>query len=108
MEFVCNKCGQSDVFIRQAGKQTGLYCSECGAWIKWLTKQEIKDVYEYIKQSQNRDNVSVREFIKKNGKTIIRCYECKCQLYHSNMPKPQGQFDLVGAKFCPQCGKELI
>ena len=108
MIYECKKCGQTEVFIKQVGNQTGLYCLKCSAWIKWLTKAEIKKAYEHIKEQHNDKNVSIRTFIKKNGNTIIRCSECGCQLYNSNTPRPQGQFDLIGAKYCPQCGKELI
>lgn len=41
MERVC-KCGGKNFFIKQSGNQTGLYCSECGKWQKWLTKDEIR------------------------------------------------------------------
>lgn len=108
MIFECKKCGQTDVFVKQVGKQTGLYCSNCSAWIKWLTKEEIKNVFKYIKEQSDDENVSPRAFVKKNGITIIKCSECGCQLYNSNAPKPLGQFDLIEAKFCPQCGKKLI
>lgn len=108
MNYECKKCGQTEVYVKQVGKQTGLYCSKCSAWIKWLTKPEIKEVYEVIKEYYKDRDIAFRTFIKRNGATIIKCSECNCQLYNSNMPKPQGQFDLIEAKFCPQCGKELI
>ena len=108
MKFKCSKCECTEVHIRQAGKHTGLYCSKCNAWIKWLSKPEVKEAYEYIKKSYDDKKVSFRTFHKRNGATVIRCSECGCQLYHSNMPKPQGQFDLIDAKFCPLCGLELI
>ena len=40
-QFVCTKCGSIDVFIKANGSQTGLYCGDCGKWIKWLPKGEI-------------------------------------------------------------------
>lgn len=108
MDYRCAKCDTTDVFINQAGKQTGLYCSNCSAWIKWLTKEEIKEVSEYIKERHGDKDAAMRVFKKRLGATIIRCSECGCQLYNSSTPKPQGQFDLIDAKYCPQCGKEFI
>lgn len=41
------------------------------------------------------------------GNTIIKCSECGCLLYRSNAQKPEGQFDLINAVFCPLCGREF-
>lgn len=43
--------GAAVSFIKQSGNQTGLYCSECGKWQKWLTKDEIR-LFNY-KQSDD-------------------------------------------------------
>lgn len=29
------------MFLRKKGNATGLYCSHCGAWYKWLGKKEV-------------------------------------------------------------------
>jgi uncharacterized Zn finger protein len=36
----CNKCGSIDLFVKSKGSQIGLYCTDCGAWIKWVGKEE--------------------------------------------------------------------
>lgn len=41
MEMVC-KCGGREFFTEEHGNQTGLYCSACGKWQKWLKKDEIR------------------------------------------------------------------
>lgn len=38
----CKKCGSTDLYTDQNGNNTGLYCSDCGAWIKWLSKKELR------------------------------------------------------------------
>jgi len=43
--FVCSKCNGTSTFIKKNNTQTGLYCSDCGKWIKWLGKEEIR-LYE--------------------------------------------------------------
>ena len=43
--FICSKCNGTSVFIKKTNTQTGLYCSKCGKWIKWLGKEEIR-LYE--------------------------------------------------------------
>lgn len=42
MATKCRKCGSVDLTIRNVGEHTGLYCCKCGAWQKWLSKDEIR------------------------------------------------------------------
>ncbi len=34
------KCGHNDFFFATKGNQTGIYCSNCGKWLKWADKDE--------------------------------------------------------------------
>lgn len=38
----CKKCGSIELFTNVKGSNTGLYCSDCGSWIKWLSKNELR------------------------------------------------------------------
>lgn len=38
----CKKCGSVSLYTEQKGNNIGLYCSDCGAWIKWLGKDEAR------------------------------------------------------------------
>lgn len=40
--FKCNKCHSTDVFIAQSGNNTGLYCSDCGKWLCWINKDQLR------------------------------------------------------------------
>jgi len=40
--FICSKCSGTFTFIKKNNTQTGLYCSKCGKWIKWLGKEELR------------------------------------------------------------------
>jgi len=40
MEFRCKNCGSENLEIKEKGNQTGLYCCDCGKWLKWITKEE--------------------------------------------------------------------
>ena len=70
-EYVC-KCGSKRIFTRDNGSQTGVYCKECGKWIKWVSKKEIPFVEEYIKEQNKNDNSNtnkideVKEFVMDN------------------------------------------
>ena len=34
------KCGHDDFFFADKGNQTGIYCTNCGKWLKWADKDE--------------------------------------------------------------------
>ena len=49
----CKKCGSISLYTKPKGNQTGLYCNNCGAWIKWLSKDEIREFeHERLKTSE--------------------------------------------------------
>ncbi len=37
----CAKCGNSEFFLRMKGAQVGKYCKGCGAWFKWVGKNDV-------------------------------------------------------------------
>ena len=41
MKYQC-KCGCTDMFTEKKGNNTGLYCSKCGKFQKWLGKDELR------------------------------------------------------------------
>lgn len=47
----CSKCGRNIMFTKVVGNNVGLYCRSCGAWQKWLNKNE-KNLFE---NNQNRE-----------------------------------------------------
>lgn len=51
--FSCKKCGSVDLFIKENGVQTGLYCSDCGSWIKWLGKNDKRLAEKQIEETKN-------------------------------------------------------
>lgn len=38
----CKKCGSVSLHTEVKGNNIGLYCDDCGAWIKWLGKDELR------------------------------------------------------------------
>lgn len=56
MKIECNKCGSKNVFLEKKGNQIGIYCAECGKWIKWATKEEIRVIeHKSAKSETYRD-----------------------------------------------------
>lgn len=50
--FFCEKCGSVDVFTDKVGPHTGLFCGDCGAWIKWLSGKELRLVKRQIEDEK--------------------------------------------------------
>jgi len=55
--FICNKCNSTDLFTKEKGTSVGLYCSDCGRWIKWLGKEELRLFERYTEM--NKINLDV-------------------------------------------------
>ena len=51
----CTKCGSIALHTEVKGNNTGLYCDDCGAWIKWLGKDELRA----FKHSQKEEEKNV-------------------------------------------------
>lgn len=71
-KFNCSKCNSTEVFIEQNGNNIGLYCADCGKWIKWLNKDELRlaerQIKEYDKEIRAK---AIDEFAEK----VIAKYE---------------------------------
>lgn len=47
----CKKCGSISLHTEVKGNNTGLYCDDCGAWVKWLGKDELR-AFEHANKSR--------------------------------------------------------
>lgn len=72
----CKKCGSTSLYTEKKGNNTGLYCSDCGAWIKWLGKDEAR-AFEHSqkKPKTNRDKLSTMTN-EELARLIARCDCC--------------------------------
>jgi transcription initiation factor TFIIIB Brf1 subunit/transcription initiation factor TFIIB len=59
--YQCPKCNSQDLTIIPKGSQTGLYCKDCGRWIKWLPKDEIILAENFIKSQSNPKQFTINE-----------------------------------------------
>lgn len=65
----CLKCESKKLTIKETGTQKGLYCSECGNWLKWINKKEYP---EYIKMLRNnQENTNAIDYINSIRKNIV-------------------------------------
>ena len=67
MNMVC-KCGGKEFFTEGHGNQTGLYCSACGKWQKWLKKDEIRLFNHGVKV----ENASLLVWLSKSSADVSR------------------------------------
>lgn len=51
-EYECPKCQSKDLFTKKEGNATGLYCGDCGKWIKWVGKEELRLVERFIESQK--------------------------------------------------------
>lgn len=68
----CKKCGSISLHTETKGNNVGLYCNDCGAWLKWLDKDELR-AFEQSKITQTttnqimNDGVYMELFVVKDG-----------------------------------------
>lgn len=70
MNMIC-KCGSKEFFTEKHGNQTGLYCSACGKWQKWLKKDEIRLFNHGVQDGW----ISVKDKLPDTRRDIIICLE---------------------------------
>lgn len=72
--FECGKCHSKEVFIEKTANNTGLYCADCGKWITWLNKDDIRLAQRQIDSSTiPRDTaIEIGKEIEKHVEAIDR------------------------------------
>ena len=86
----------------------GIYCAQCHEWIARTTYKNMLEHYNRMEKEGVADTVALRKIRKRSGTTTMRCGSCGCLLYSSLFPRVQGQFNLLHAEYCPECGKKLL
>ncbi len=71
----CGRCGSTSLYTETKGKNVGLYCGDCGAWQKWVTKDELR-AFEYNQAKESRKNTNWFPYNGKlpdDGQVVIGC-----------------------------------
>lgn len=63
-QYSCNKCSSKNVGIETKGNQVGLYCLDCGAWIKWCNKDEVR-LFSNKQHNQDNEDDNLLDKLKK-------------------------------------------
>lgn len=40
-QLICKRCNEREIYLQYRGMQIGAYCSNCGAWLKWIGKKDL-------------------------------------------------------------------
>ena len=72
----CKKCGSISLHTEVKGNNTGLYCDDCGAFQKWLGKDELR-AFEYANKSRGlRAAAKVYDDVFANNPTDESISDC--------------------------------
>lgn len=52
----CKACDSIELFTEKKGPHMGLYCSDCGSFVKWLNKNELR-AFNHSKEVQSEERV---------------------------------------------------
>lgn len=66
----CKKCGSMSLHTENKGSNTGLYCDDCGAWIKWLSKDELRafncsQTISQMREITPEENKAISDYLDK-------------------------------------------
>ena len=83
----CKKCGCIDGYLRVGDVHTGLHCSSCNSWIKWVSKNEVSILesgelvvdeffeevvdIEYLKKQRDDLDKQINDYYKKQTEKDI-------------------------------------
>ena len=116
IKFECPKCKNHDFFLDVKGSNTGLYCADCGKWIKWLNKNEIA-AYKNLLAHKPQGTISVVQdhecdILTDYNRRYGRDGEMGVQkfsdghLYLTRWSDKNGN-SAWGIRYCPYCGADL-
>lgn len=90
----CKKCGSTSLHTEVKGNNTGLYCDDCGAWIKWLGKDELRAFKHSMREAtNNKDKLDYRELREEIHKVL-------CDFLSYEYPlQNDGEFDFEYLEF---------
>lgn len=81
----CKKCGSVSLHTEVKGSNTGLYCDDCGAWVKWLGKDELRAFEHSQKEKTNNDPSKSKDIISRLNE-FVEYLDRKIDSEYENLP----------------------
>lgn len=72
----CTKCGSIALHTEVKGNNTGLYCGDCGAWITWLNKDQLRLAERFV---ANKCGGALKEVLEKLSDSNINEVKEACE-----------------------------
>ena len=90
----CPKCNSTHFELRQSGPHHGLYCRDCGKFIRWVKESE---------------RPKLEEAIAEKDMTTEPCWACDQDYV---IPTGYGDggitaWQMLEGNYCPECGRKL-
>lgn len=81
----CKKCGSFSLHTEVKGSNTGLYCDDCGVWVKWLGKDELRAFEHSQKEKTNNDPSKSKGIISRLNE-FVEYLDRKIDSEYENLP----------------------
>lgn len=85
----CKKCGSISLHTEVKGSNTGLYCDDCGTWLKWLGKNELR-AFEHSQKENIKNESSDNKDIVTRLKEFIEYLDIKIDSEYEKLPVSTG------------------
>lgn len=98
----CRKCGSQNTELKKSGVQTGLYCKDCAAWIRWLKKTEVND---WLSSETSKPEAEQKTEAEPQQDPCWYCLQDYVipHAYDGGITS----WTHVDSIFCPRCGRKL-
>jgi hypothetical protein len=73
----CTYCNSEALHLKKLDDKTGLYCTDCGRWQKWVSQEELDFVLKQLERKKNERVIDARD-VKRVLETY-RSYKIKHQ-----------------------------
>jgi hypothetical protein len=100
--MVCSFCKSEILFLKDSEGKTGLYCQNCGRWLKWVDQAEKAKIMSDIEKRKRelRIDGSDLELVREKLKTYKKKYDSlseELRFYKQRNTKKQGSNELEAA-----------
>lgn len=97
--MVCDYCKSDLVFLKESEGKTGLYCQNCGRWLKWVDQAEIAKIKGDIERRRRAITIDGAdlELVREKLMAYKKKYESiseELRFYKERNSKKQGTNEL--------------